>query len=57
VGEKTVIENRRARHDFHVEEDVEAGIELHGSEVKSLRLKQVDLEAGNLNCRILNREQ
>ena len=37
-----VATNRRAWHDFHVEEDVEAGIALHGSEVKSLRLKQVD---------------
>jgi SsrA-binding protein len=38
----SVATNRRARHDYHVEEDVEAGIALHGSEVKSLRLRQVD---------------
>lgn len=30
-------QNRRARHDYHIEETVEAGIVLKGSEVKSLR--------------------
>jgi SsrA-binding protein len=34
--------NRRARHEYHVEETYEAGIELHGSEVKSLRQREVD---------------
>ncbi len=33
----TLIENRKARHDFEVLETLEAGIELTGSEVKSLR--------------------
>jgi len=37
-----VAKNRRARHDYHVEESYEAGIALHGSEVKTLRLQQVD---------------
>jgi len=32
-----VAVNRRARHDYHVEETLEAGIELLGTEVKSLR--------------------
>ncbi len=32
-----VAENRRARHDYHIEETLEAGIILQGSEVKSLR--------------------
>lgn len=31
------ITNRRARHDYHIEEKLECGIELQGSEVKSLR--------------------
>jgi SsrA-binding protein len=30
-------QNRRARHDYHIEETVEAGLVLHGTEVKSLR--------------------
>lgn len=34
---KTVAENRRARHDYAVEDTLEVGIMLEGSEVKSLR--------------------
>ena len=34
---KLIAENRRARFDFHIEADIEAGIMLLGSEVKSLR--------------------
>lgn len=34
---KVVAENRRARYDYFVEERLEAGIELQGTEVKSLR--------------------
>lgn len=34
---KVVAENRRARFDFAIEEDLEVGIVLYGSEVKSLR--------------------
>ena len=36
-GEKLVADNRRARHDFHLLERVEAGLVLQGTEVKSLR--------------------
>ena len=35
---KTVSENRKARHDYSIEDVYEAGLVLHGSEVKSLRL-------------------
>lgn len=34
---KVIAENRRARHDYAIEEDLECGIMLMGSEVKSLR--------------------
>ena len=34
---KTVAENRRARFDYHIDETLEAGIMLTGTEVKSLR--------------------
>jgi len=34
---KVIAENRRARHDYAIEEDLECGIVLMGSEVKSLR--------------------
>ena len=36
-GEKPIAENRKARHDYHLLERVEAGLVLHGTEVKSLR--------------------
>lgn len=35
---KVVAENRRARYDYFVEERLEAGIELRGTEVKALRV-------------------
>lgn len=35
--ERFVARNRRARHDYHIEDTVEAGIQLHGTEVKVLR--------------------
>ena len=36
-GEKLIVENRRARHDYQLLERVEAGLVLTGTEVKSLR--------------------
>jgi SsrA-binding protein len=36
-GEKLVTDNRRAWHDYHLLERVEAGVVLQGTEVKSLR--------------------
>ncbi len=36
-GRKIVAENRKARHSYFIEDDLEAGIMLEGSEVKSLR--------------------
>jgi SsrA-binding protein len=37
MGEKLITENRRARHDYHLLERLEAGLVLTGTEVKSLR--------------------
>jgi SsrA-binding protein len=37
AGRKMIVENRKARHDFHVLERLEAGVALTGTEVKSLR--------------------
>jgi SsrA-binding protein len=37
ISHGTVAQNRKARHDFAIEDDIEAGIMLTGSEVKSLR--------------------
>ena len=41
IYRQTVGNNSRARHDYFIEETVEAGLELHGSEVKSLRTRRV----------------
>jgi SsrA-binding protein len=43
AGEKLIVDNRRARHDYHLLERFEAGLALSGSEVKSLRLGQASL--------------
>ena len=37
AGKKLIVENRRARHDFHLLDRVEAGLVLAGTEVKALR--------------------
>ena len=41
--QKLVAENRRARHDYFIEDDLEAGIMLEGSEVKSLRTGKANI--------------
>ncbi len=41
--EKTLVHNRRARHEYFFEEIFETGIELSGTEVKSLRLGQANM--------------
>lgn len=41
---KTVAENRKARHDYFIEEAMEAGIELVGTEVKSIRAGKANLK-------------
>ena len=40
---KVIAQNRKARHDYFVEETIEAGIVLAGTEVKSIRLGKVNL--------------
>lgn len=41
---KTVVRNRKARHDYAIEEVMEAGIALIGTEVKSLRMGRASLQ-------------
>jgi SsrA-binding protein len=41
---KVVVTNRKAQHDYFIEETFEAGIALKGTEVKSLRLNQANLQ-------------
>ncbi len=40
---KTIVRNRKARHDFEILETFETGIALQGTEVKSIRLGKVKL--------------
>ena len=42
-GKKIISQNKKARHDFFILETIEAGIELFGTEVKSVRLGKVNL--------------
>ena len=43
-GVKVMVQNRKARHDYFIEESWEAGIELKGTEVKSIRLGKCNLK-------------
>jgi len=45
-GRKVIARNRRARHDYHIEDTYEAGLVLTGTEVKSLRLGRASLADG-----------
>ena len=42
-GEKLIADNRKARHDYFIEDRFEAGLMLSGAEVKSLREGRVNL--------------
>ena len=42
-GEKLIAENRKARHDYHLSDFVEAGLVLTGTEVKSCRAGRANL--------------
>lgn len=53
-GIKTIAQNRKAYHDYFVIEKYEAGVALFGTEVKSLRLGQVNLK--DSFCKIYNGE-
>lgn len=54
TGIKTIAVNRQARHEYFVQETYEAGIELFGTEVKSLRQGTVSLK--DSWCDIVNGE-
>ncbi len=41
-----LIENRKVRHEYHIEDSIEVGIVLKGTEVKSVRAGQVSLAEG-----------
>lgn len=41
---KTLAQNRRARHDYFIEETYEAGVVLQGTEIKSIRAGRINLK-------------
>jgi SsrA-binding protein len=43
MGEQTIALNRRARHDYTIDETFEAGLVLTGTEIKSVRARKVNL--------------
>lgn len=43
---KIIARNRKARHDYHLEQTYEAGIVLMGSEIKSIRANRISLGEG-----------
>jgi SsrA-binding protein len=50
-GRKMVAQNRKARHDYHIDDVFEAGLVLVGTEVKSLRAGQASLVDGFAHIR------
>ena len=50
-GVRVIASNRKATHDFHIHERLEAGIALVGSEVKSLREARVTMADGHVEIR------
>ena len=51
---KVIAKNKKARHDYFIEETFEAGIELRGTEVKSLRMGKCSLKEAFV--RVINGE-
>jgi SsrA-binding protein len=45
-GRKLIAQNRKARHDYHIDDTLEAGLVLVGTEVKSLRQGRASLADG-----------
>jgi len=43
MGEETIAHNRRARHEFTIDDTFEAGLVLTGTEIKSVRARKVNL--------------
>lgn len=54
IAKKIIAQNKKARHDYFVNETYEAGIELFGTEVKSIRQGRVNLK--DSFCHIENGE-
>jgi SsrA-binding protein len=51
MAEKTVVTNRRARHEYFIEDTYEAGLVLTGSEIKSIRAGRANLQDSYVTIR------
>ena len=51
TGEKLIVDNRRARHEYHLSDRVEAGLVLTGTEVKALRTGKATLQQAYADVR------
>ncbi len=51
TGEHLIVDNRRARHDYHLLDRIEAGVVLTGTEVKSLRDGRASLQQAYADVR------
>ena len=49
AGEKVLAQNKKAWHEYFIEDKYEAGIELVGTEVKSCRMARVNLRDSYVN--------
>lgn len=50
-GIKVITRNRKAQHDYHLEQTYQAGLVLQGSEIKSIRANNVNLSDGYIQDR------
>ena len=48
---KVVAQNRKARHEYFIEETYEAGIQLKGSEIKSIRAGKVNINDAHITIK------
>ncbi len=51
MGIKQIAQNKKAYHDYFIEDKYEAGIELSGTEVKSMRMGKVNIKDSYINYR------
>ena len=51
AGEKLIVQNKKARHDYAIEDKYEAGLALTGTEVKSLREGRASLSEADAKAK------
>lgn len=54
MNEKVICQNKKAYHDFYIEDEIEAGIVLKGTEIKSIRTGKTSINEAY--CEIKNNE-